>query len=385
MNIQLDLKRFDYITLICVLALCAFGVVMVGSSMGLGEGVFHSTFINQIVFASSGIILMLVFAFIRFDVIARFYIPMYGVLIFLLIAVFFINPGDSVVNRWIGVEVFGIELGIQPSEFAKIILVIVLAKVIDKYKENINNILILMMIFVISITPFVLVFLQPSYSASMVIVYIMLVMLYIGGISYKYIIIPTVILAPLLLFLFIDLHAENPIFITEVFADWQIDRIWYFFYPEQDFSDRTFQNRQAISAISAGLLTGQGLFNNPVFVPEPSNDFIFSIIASEFGFLGSLVVLAVVFIIVIRAFVLANRSHSNLGRLIASGIGAIIAFQALVHVAVNIRLVPNTGINFPFLSSGGSSMWVFMAGIGIILNIGMVKEVSMFDDIYQSN
>jgi rod shape determining protein RodA len=356
---------------------------MIGSATGLGDGISHPIFINQIIFVISGIIIMLVFAFINFDIISKFYIPMYIINIFLLIIVFFINPENAAVARWIGIEFFGIQFGIQPSEFAKLIMIIVLAKLIDKYRENINNILILLVFFAISIIPFILIYLQPSYSASMVILFIMIAMLYIGGISYKYIFIPTIILAPILLFLFIDLHAENPIFITEIFADWQIERIWYFLYPDQDFSDRTFQNRQAISAMSSGLLTGQGLFNNQIIIPESSNDFIFALTASEFGFLGSIAILSIVFIIIIRIFIIANRSYSNIGRLIASGIGSIIAFQSLIHIAVNIRLLPNTGMNFPFLSSGGSSMWVFMAGIGIILNIGMMRRISIFEDLIE--
>ena len=355
---------------------------MIGSTTGLGDGNFHMTFVNQIIFASSGLVIMLLLAFIRFDFIAKFYLPMYAVNIGLLILVLFINQGGNAsVARWIGVDIGGIQFGIQPSEFAKILMIIFLAKMIDKYKDKINNVLVLLMLFGATVIPVALIFLQPSYSASMVVLFILFIMLFSGGIGYRYIVIPAVILAPLLLFLFIDLHAENPIFIDRVLADWQIQRVWYFLYPELDYSDRTFQNRAALQAMSSGLLTGRGLFNNTIFVPESSNDFIFAIIAAELGFLGTLSLISISFVIVIRCFIIANRSYSNVGKLIASGVGGVIAFQVIMNVAVNTWVLPNTGVNFPFISSGGSSMWVFMGGIGIVLNIGMMKEVSMFDDL----
>ena len=110
------------------------------------------------------------------------------------------------------------------------------------------------------------------------------------------------------------------------------------------------------------------------------NDFIFSVIGAEFGFLGSMVVLAVMLLIVVRCFMIAHRSQVFLGKLIAAGVGTAIAFQTFVHVGVNTWLLPNTGIDLPFVSSGGSSMWVFMALIGLVLNVGMTQEYSMFDD-----
>jgi rod shape determining protein RodA len=151
-----------------------------------------------------------------------------------------------------------------------------------------------------------------------------------------------------------------------------------FLYPE---TRDTLQNDRALAALSSGLLTGRGLFNNRIPVPLSENDFIFSIIGAEFGFLGSLAVLAIFFTIVIRCLLIAHRSQVFLGRLIAVGVGATIGLQTFMHVGVNTFILPNTGINLPFISQGGSAMWVFMGMIGLVLNVGMTREYSMFEGI----
>jgi rod shape determining protein RodA len=206
----------------------------------------------------------------------------------------------------------------------------------------------------------------------------MLTLLYSARISYKYVLVATLIVIPGILFFYIDLHAENPILLGDLLEPWQRERIWSFLYPD---AGETWQNDRALEALSSGLLTGRGIFNNQIFIPEFTNDFLFSVIGAEFGFIGSVVVMVFVLIITLRCFMIAHRSDVFLGRLIAIGVGVTIAFQAFTNVAVNAFLLPNTGINFPFISSGGSSMWVFMAMTGLVLNVGMTREYSMFENL----
>jgi len=380
-SLRRDARSFDYILLALVLALALFGLLMIGSATGLGNGNVSNVFINQLIFLVSGIGILFLMAFINYEFISKFYIPIYVVNIALLVIVLFM-PDTRGVARWIGVNIGGFEFGIQPSEFAKIFMIIVLAKIIDKYKDKINNVLILGIIFAATALPVVLINMQLSFSASTISIVIMLAMLYAGKISYKYVVVVTLVVAPALLFFYIDLHAEYPILIDNILTPWQQGRIWNFLYPE--YGD-TFQNEQAIRAMSSGLLTGRGLFNNPVSgVPEATNDFIFSIIGAEFGFIGSVSVLLVILLIVLRCLMIAYRSEVFLGKLIATGVAVTIAFQAFVHVAINAWLVPNTGMNFPFVSSGGSSLWVFLAMIGLVLNVGMTREYSMFENMGSS-
>lgn len=379
MHIRRDLRSFDFVLFILVVVLSIFGTFMVGSATGLGAGNFSSIFINQIFFLVSGIGIMLLCAFVDYELIAKFYILIYFINIALLTIVLFIHQ-DAIVARWLGVEIGGILFGIQPSEFTKIFMIIFLAKIIDKYKEKINNILVLSLIIISTVIPIILIYLQPSLSASMVTIVILLTMLYLGKISYKYIISSIALLAPALLFFYIDLHAETPVIIDQLLEPWQIERIWYMLYPQYDTEYNVWQNQRALSALSAGLLTGRGVFNNPFYIPEQSNDFIFSVIGAELGFIGASLLIAIVLAISLRCFIIAHRSDVFLGRLLAGGVGVTIAFQAFVHVAINTWLLPNTGINFPFVSSGGSSMWIFMAGIGFVLNVAMTRNKSLFEE-----
>ncbi|MDR2182645.1 MAG: FtsW/RodA/SpoVE family cell cycle protein [Clostridiales bacterium] len=379
-SIRRDARSFDYTLLVLVVALAFFGLLIIGSATGLGNGNVSPVFINQLIFLVTGLGIMMFMAFVNYEFISKFYIPIYVVNIALLVIVLFM-PDTRGVARWIGMEIGGFEFGIQPSEFTKIFMIVVLAKIIDKYRDKINNPLVLLVIFAMTALPVVLINMQLSFSASIVSLVIMLAMLYAGKISYKYVAIVAVVIVPALLFFYIDLHAENPILIDNILTPWQQSRIWYFLYPEYGDGAGIWQNERAIMAMSSGLLTGRGLFNNQIHVPEATNDFILSIIGAEFGFIGSVAVLLVALLIVLRCLMIAHRSEVFLGKLIATGVAVTIAFQAFTHVAINAWLLPNTGMNFPFVSSGGSSLWVFMAMIGLVLNVGMTREYSMFEDM----
>ncbi|MCL2573636.1 MAG: FtsW/RodA/SpoVE family cell cycle protein [Defluviitaleaceae bacterium] len=382
-SIRRDIRSFDYILLVLVVALALFGLLMIGSATGLGNGNVSSVFINQLIFLVTGIGIMMFMAFVNYEFICKFYIPIYVVNIALLVLVLFM-PDTRGVARWIGVEIGGFEFGIQPSEFAKIFMIIVLAKIMDKYRDRINNPLVIVLIFAATALPVALINMQLSFSASTVSVIIMLAMLYVGKISYKYVIVVTLVVAPVLLFFYIDLHAETPILIDDILTPWQQRRIWDFLYPEYGDGAGTWQNEQAVTAMSSGLLWGRGLFNNQIFIPEATNDFLFSVIGAELGFIGSVAVIAVALLIVLRCLMIAHRSEVFLGKLIATGVAVTMAFQAFTNTAINAWLLPNTGMNFPFVSSGGSSLWVFMAMIGLVLNVGMTREYSMFENMGHS-
>ncbi|MCL2854986.1 MAG: FtsW/RodA/SpoVE family cell cycle protein [Defluviitaleaceae bacterium] len=378
-SLRRDARSFDIVLFALVVVLSAFGLLMIASITGAGSG----TFINQLIFVVTGIAIMFVAAFINFETICKFYLPIYGVNILFLVVVLLLPADRGGVTRWIGIEIGGTDevmgtmLGIQPSEFAKIFMVIFLAAVINKFRDQINKLWVVGIVVASTAIVVALIFAQPSLSASMVPLAIMVAMLFVGKLSWKYFVIATAVILPLGLFFFIELHAENPLILGEFFEPWQINRIMTFLYPEPG-SALLYQNERALDALNSGLLTGRGLFSG-TRVPEASNDFIFAIIGAELGFLGSLAVLAVIFVIVMRCFMIAHRSQLFLGKLLATGVGAAIAFQTFAHVGINAFILPNTGMNLPFVSSGGSSAWVFMAMIGLVINVGMTREYSMFE------
>lgn len=379
-------KSFDYVLLLLVIGLCALGIVMLASVAAnplnpekvavIASGVYKS----QYMWVITGIFVLLAAAFVDFEVIGRFYIIIYGVNILLLALVLFFGKSDTDAARWLMLKDFGIplEFGIQPSEFTKIFMIIYLAKFIDKYKDRINNVGILLITVAVAMVPIFLIAVQPSLSASIVPLVILATMLYTAKINYRYIVIVLAILIPLAAFLYYDLNSENHIIIDKI-AGYQIKRIEAIRNPEANpvIYD---QAQRSMTAISSGQLMGKGLFKNTVYVPYAYNDFIFSAIGAELGFVGCVGVLGVMFIIVGKCLWIAHKSEVFFGKLMASGVAAMFAFQAFVNVSVAIGILPTTGIVFPFISSGGSSMWINMGCVGLVINVGMTKTKLMFED-----
>jgi cell division protein FtsW (lipid II flippase) len=130
----------------------------------------------------------------------------------------------------------------------------------------------------------------------------------------------------------------------------------------------------------SGRLTGSGLLQNPVTVYVPHNDFIFAVIGAEFGFLGSVAVIGVMFAVIIKCLIIAHNSPIYYGKIIAACVAVMFAFQAFLNVSVVSGAMPNTGMTFPFISAGGSSMWINLACVGLVINIGMTKERRIFEN-----
>ena len=148
-------------------------------------------------------------------------------------------------------------------------------------------------------------------------------------------------------------------------------------------SETYYQTMKSISAISSGQLTGKGLYqgtlNQLSYLPEPQNDFIFSVIGEEFGFLGCMLVLALLFFIIVRCIMIAMEARDMKERLIAAGVAGMFVFQTFVNVGVATGIMPNTGMSLPFVSSGGSSLWTNMVAVGLVLNIDLRHSRTLFE------
>jgi rod shape determining protein RodA len=374
MNTKKIYGSFDYVLAILVSLVAIFGVILVGSSTGLGEGKISSDFTAQIVWVVTGILIMLAAAFIDYQFICKFYIPIYIINIGLLIAVLiFGHVMHYTTYRWIGLGI----VGILPSEFSKVFMIIFLASVMDRLGDKISKFHFFLMAVGLTLVPFGLILIEPSLSASLVTLVICVAMLFAAKLRYRYFVIGIIILAALSALIYYDINAEDPIILDKL-LDYQTTRIETFFYPDPG-SNEYYQAQQSIRAIGSGQLSGKGLFNNDVMVPYSQNDFIFSTLGAEFGFVGSVATLGVMFIIVIKCLLTAWRSEIQLGRLIAVGCFAMLAFQVFVNVGVSSGMLPVTGMTFPFLSSGGSSVWVSFACIGLVINVGMTKPKKIFE------
>lgn len=364
---------------VCVLSI--FGIICIGSALHVNLGEDPSNYYSQMVFFATGLVIMFIVAFFDIDYLSRFDRTLYIVNILLLVAVILVGSSSNNAVRWIKIG----PVRLQPSEFSKVIMIFCMANFIDKKKDSINNISILARLCALVIVPVILVFVQPALSASLVILFIFCVQMFVAEIDYRFIGKILIIVVPIVAVIVLDSIREDPIFVDLIFKDYMITRIKDLVIQDPS-SETYYQTMKSISAISSGQLTGKGLYqgtlNQLSYLPEPQNDFIFSVIGEEFGFIGCMVVLGLLLFIIIRCILIAMESRDMKERLIASGVAGMLIFQTFVNVGVATGIMPNTGMSLPFVSSGGSSLWTNMAAIGLVLNIDLRRSRTLFEGEY---
>lgn len=375
------LAYFDFWLVAAVCILSIFGIICIGSATHINLGEDPSTFYSQILWFIMGIFIMVFVAFfVNYQALSKYCIPIYIIGIALLVAVLLFGHEVNNATRWLR---FG-PVSIQPSEFEKLIMIFCLAKYIDKKRDSINNIFILLAVVAMTAVPVLLIQKQPSLSVTLVIIAIMAIELFCGGLSYKIIFsIGSAVLAVVTVVVW-DVLRSPHLFVDKILYSHQINRILTFFHPEAD-PDSYYQTLKSINAIGSGQLSGKGLYNGTLnqlsYLPEPHNDFIFSVIGEEFGFIGCVLVLALLLFIVFRCVLIASNTEDNFSRLIVIGIAGMFAFQTFVNTGVATGILPNTGMSLPFVGYGGSAMWTNMAAIGLVLNIAMKKSKSLFEGV----
>jgi len=391
-NLKQTVKSFDYPLVLAVLSVGIFGVVMIYTSVNayaiprVIRNDFHWLWTRQAAYVVTGAALMMGFALIDYRLITRFYVYIYGVMILLLVAVLVIGADDvTETARWLWIPLpFIGEVSMQPSEFSKIFIILFLAKFLDVYRDRFNRPFWLLFIAVLIILPVVLVVQQPSLSAGMVILSLSLVVLYVGGLYYRTILGGIAVLFPLAVFAWIDMQRPAPIFLTRFLGNFQWQRIEAWLRPEAVNPDAIRQTQGSLEAIGLGGLTGRGFLNNS-YVINGHNDFIFSVVAEQFGFIGSVLLLSVTAFIIVRCVFIARRAADTEGRLIAAGVAGMLIFETFFHVGVVTNLLPNTGMPFPFFSYGGSMIWVHMMAIGIVLNVGLPRKPNPSTSVYSKS
>lgn len=378
MDIKKYIQNLDWwlVGAVCLLAL--FGLVCIASATRINLGESPSNVIKQGVFLLIGIVLMIVAANVDYEYFSQFYIPIYILNILLLLAVLVLGTNNKGATRWIAIG----PLTIQPSEFAKVIMIFCLAKIITMRQKTLNDLQTLGFLCVATGIPLILIQKQPALSASLVLVAIFCIELFIAGLDWRIIRNVLVVIVPIVVLILFDVSRENPLFTDKIFAEHQFNRILSFVDPSRDAS-LYYQTEKSISAIGSGQLIGKGLFHGTLnqlsYLPEPHNDFIFSVIGEEFGFFGCIFVLAVLLFIVFRCIVIAISARDTFSQLLAAGIAGMFAFQTFVNAGVATGILPNTGMSLPFVSYGGSSMWTNMIAIGLMLNIRKKETKSLFE------
>ena len=378
MNVKKQLSNLDFwlIGAICILSI--FGIICIGSATHINLGADPDNFYKQMIWFAIGLALMIMASLVDYEAISQFYILFYLLNIVLLVAVLFLGSNVNGATRWIAIG----PINVQPSEFAKLIMIFFLAKLLTKKQEQINQLPTLLLVCITVVIPVILIQKQPSLSASLVLLAILCITLFVAGIDFKIIKLVLCIVVPAIAFVLWDVSLEKPLIMDKILKPHQFTRILTFVDPSRDM-DSYYQTEKAINAIGSGQLNGKGLYqgtlNQLSYLPEPHNDFIFSVIGEEFGFIGCVIVLLLLLFIIFRCILIAVSIRDLFSQLIIVGVAGMIAFQTFVNVGVATGIMPNTGMSLPFVSYGGSSMWTNMTAIGLVLNIGMKRSKSLFE------
>lgn len=358
-----DKKPFDFWLFMTVLLMLSYGLVMLFSASGptaLKESQnIYSIILNQLKFAAIGIVAMLFFSNINYHFYNKMIVTLFiaGCVFFLaLVLVPGIGREVNGATRWIYIGSFNF----QPSEFAKLGVVMYLSYSLSKRKKPMDSFLhdfvpYLLLIGVIA----ALLLKEPHLSATIIISVVAAIVLFVGGARLKH-------------FLIIAAPAVAGLAAVIAFTDYMTNRIRAWINPWEDKLGEGYQTIQSLYAIGSGGIFGRGLGQSMqkfLWLPFPQNDYIFAVLAEELGFIGVVAALALFLIFIWRGIKIAMNATDVYGSLLAVGITSIIAVQSLFNVAVVTKLIPPTGVSLPFFSSGGTSLVVFMVEVGILLNI----------------
>ncbi len=420
---------FDLVLFAAVMALVIIGVLFIYSSgVNASGALVSSEFIKQMVWAITGVALLLFFAFFSYSVLRTYSLYIYAASLLLLLLTLVIGREVNGAHSWIGVW----ELGIQPSEFAKITSILFLAMYFTGIGNGIRELPRFLLGLLIVLIPVLLILLQPDMGTALVFFPIFLVIAYIAGAQVKHLMF--ILLTGALMVAFaampsLSRHStsgarllsllSDPDFLKYlliailavvglsyfglrsfkqrsfywilyascilllslcaslalriVLKDYQIMRMVIFLNPQLDPQGAGWNILQSITAIGSGGFWGKGFLQGTQshyrFLPQQSTDFIFSILAEEWGFLGGIFIFALFLAILLRGMSIIWSSHDDYAILVGSGILSMLFFHVVVNAGMAMGIMPVTGIPLMLLSYGGSSLWTAMSGVGILMNI----------------
>ena len=366
---QYQLRDYRFRLVFYVYAISIIGTLVIGSAQ-------KSLQSQQIIGMVLGTAAMAVISVLDYTWILKFYwlIYAFNLVLLLLVKIPFTNiaPLGKEVNgsvRWLNVAGFQF----QPSELAKLLLILFFAKFLEKYRESLNTWKMLAVLGVLFFFPAVIIKEQPDLSTTISLMGIFLVLLYIGGLSYKIIGGAVAVgLTSVIVFISLILQPDQ-----KILDDYAFRRIMAWLDPAK-YADDAYQQQNSIMAIGSGQLVGQGLNNNSVysvknggFIAETETDFIFAVAGEELGFVGCATIILLLALIVLECIWIGKRSRDFSGTLICCGVAGYIGFQSFVNICVATGIMPNTGIPLPFVSYGMTSLVTLFLAIGFVLNVGL--------------
>lgn len=365
-SLRPSIWRLDFVLLGAAVTLVGFSIfVLAGATKNdiPGDPTFYLT--RQIIYAAVGILLCLGLARFDYSRFRELKAGLYTVMIVSIIAVLAVGAAARGSRRWIEMPFFRF----QPSELAKILLVLALAAfILDRgrrrsEREHTSRIVLL------GIVPAMLVMLQPDLGTASVFIAITLALLFVAGTKWTHFAALGGIAAAAVALVLVVL----PIFGVSLLHGYQTQRLTSFVHPSSDPGGAGYQSNQAIIATASGQRTGRGAENATQtrldFLPEHQTDFIFAVVSETYGFAGAIFVLALYGLIVWRALRIVTQAKNLYGALIAGGIAAMLIFQVFVNVGMSLGIMPITGVPLPLMSYGGSSVIVTFLAIGLLESV----------------
>lgn len=362
-------RKYNFRLLIYMAVLCMIGLMAIYSATNQNLATVN----KQLMGIGVGLFLALVLSLIDYHWILSFHYVIYLVCVAFLAAVILFGRSRGIATRWLQLPVIG---QIQPSEFVKIGMILFFAWYFERYQERINRVTVVFAAALLFAVPAGLIYAQPNLSTLIVLTIVVAAIVFSAGISYKWVLGVLAVVIPAIFLLFYLLQNGMIPFLKQYMAN----RILSWQNPEL-YSETYYQQENSIMAIGSGQLWGKGWNNTGIlsvkagnFLVEEQNDFIFAIIGEEFGFVGSVFVIGLYLILVCECLIMAVRASDLSGRMICTGMAALLGFQSFANIAVATAIFPNTGLPLPFISSGVSSLLSLFIGMGVVLNVGLQRR-----------
>lgn len=360
------IRNYNFKLLFLVILACIGGTVMINSA--------DSSYLKkQCIGLGICLVGLVVLSLINYKFIRKFHWILYGINLILLLAVLVAGTNANGATRWLGSQDL---ITVQPSEFAKIFMIICAADYLADHKETINTVRTLAGYALLCAVPLLMIVKEPDLSTTIDLVVILFSMLFVAGLSYKLIGVGVLCAIPLIGSFFWYIRLPNP-----PFMNYQIGRILAFLYPEDYASTTRYQTDNSVMAIGSGQLFGKGLNNSTLatvkdanLISEQQTDFIFSVVGEELGFIGSIIVIVILGLIVVQCIRTARKASDDMGMYIATGAAVLFGFQTFINIGVATALLPNTGIPLPFISYGLSSLVSSCAAIGLVMNVSLQRR-----------
>jgi rod shape determining protein RodA len=360
-------RRFDWVLFASVLLLSGFGVLMIASALS-GNQVLASWPWRQAAFLAVGVVLLFLTAAIDYRLLTSVAYPVYGLLLLSLVLITVIGTISGGAQRWLALG----EFLLQPSELTKIGVILAMAHYLSSRGERMESLIGPLGAIALLLPAVILIYMQPNLGTALSVLFIGGVMLLVGGLRWRHAAAFAVAAAA----------AAVPAW-NYLFQDYMKQRVLMLINPSQVSAADRYNVEQAMIGIGSGGWLGRGLFSGSQsqlhFLRVRHTDFIFSVTAEELGFVGAAALILMFAFLMLRLAHIASTARDRFGSLIVVGVIAMILFQVVINIGMNLSIMPVTGIPLPFISYGGSSLWTMLIGVGLAESVAMRHKKIGFD------